>query len=106
MWTVVQKYRGWVYIVYIPCPAVVWIRSIEDEFEGAGDILVTDWNGVGFVAVAKLLSGGGDVTAGLGTGPVPGDFGGLSPVFSCLMLLFRLKLFKNKCYFVVYLYRG
>ena len=76
--------------VDIPCPAVVWIRSIEDEFEGAGDILVTDWNGVGFVAVAKLLSGGGEVTAGLGT--VPGDFGGLSPVFSCLMLLFRLKL--------------
>jgi len=53
---------------------------------------VTDWNGVGFVAVAKLLSGGGDVTAGLGTDPAPGDFGGLSPVFSCLMLLFRLKL--------------
>ena len=53
---------------------------------------MTDWNGVGFVAVAKLLSGGGEVTAGLGTDPVPGDFGGLSPVFSCLMLLFRLRL--------------
>ena len=55
---------------------------------------MTDWNGVGLVAFAKLpLSGGGDVTDGLGTDPTPGDFGGLSPVFSCLMLLlFRLRL--------------
>ena len=53
--------------------------------------MATDWNVVGFVAVVKL-SGGGDVTAVLGTPPPGESFGGLSPVFSCFILLLRLKL--------------
>ena len=52
---------------------------------------MTDWKRVGFVAVVKL-SGGGDVTAVLGTPLSVDSFGGLSPVFSCFILLLRLKL--------------